>query len=97
MTDFERELEKAAEQYRDADLKQNPNGYTVAPYVNEETTSTAFEAGARWALKSSAVKQMADALRKVCERNDIPSFWITYGECSMALAAYNEAIRERGE
>lgn len=37
--------EKAAEEYRDEDFKNNPNGYTVAPYVNSETTATAFLAG----------------------------------------------------
>ena len=37
--------EKLANEYRDEDFKNNPNGYTVAPYVNEYTTSTAFDSG----------------------------------------------------
>ena len=37
--------DKLASEYRDEDFKQNPNGYTVAPYVNDETVAEAFSAG----------------------------------------------------
>ena len=37
--------DKAADKYQQDDFALNPNGYTVAPYVNRETTATAFCAG----------------------------------------------------
>ncbi len=43
---FEAMRDEAADKYQDEDFKQNPNGYTVATYVNR---GTAFEAGANWA------------------------------------------------
>lgn len=39
------EANELADKYRDEDFNRNPNGYTVAPYVNTETTSTAFILG----------------------------------------------------
>lgn len=41
---------EAAEAYRNADFADNPNGYTVAPYVNADTTYTAFIAGAEYVI-----------------------------------------------
>lgn len=41
------DAERRAEEYRDQDFKNNPDGYKVAPYVNEETLAWAFESGAQ--------------------------------------------------
>ena len=37
--------DELAERYQKSDFEVNPNGYSVAPWVNSETTSTAFEPG----------------------------------------------------
>ena len=45
---LDKRIENRAADYRDEDFLSNPDGYTVAPYVNRETTSTAFEGGANY-------------------------------------------------
>lgn len=42
---IEKAINESSREYRDADFKDNPSGYTVAPWVNSETTVDAFEAG----------------------------------------------------
>lgn len=63
------DISKAAAEYRDNDFKMNPNGYTVAPYVNEDTVSDAFEAGAEWRdrqiLECPEVMALAEAAHQV--------------------------------
>lgn len=39
-------LEKEADTYTEEVFKLNPNGFTVAPYVNGDILATAFEQGA---------------------------------------------------
>lgn len=40
-------IEAEAIKYRDEDFERNPNGYTIAPYVNEETIAHVFFMGAQ--------------------------------------------------
>lgn len=53
--DYTKSRDEAAEKYRDEDFKKNPDGYTIAPYVNDETTEIAFRAGADWANNQARV------------------------------------------
>ncbi len=43
--------DEEANKYRDENFKGNPNGYTVTPYVNEDTTWETFVAGFDCAVK----------------------------------------------
>lgn len=45
----EEQIEEAAEKYRDKIFDTNPNGFTTAPFVNEDSLCHAFERGAQWA------------------------------------------------
>ncbi len=60
--------DEASAKYRDEDFKNNPNGYTVAPYVNEETTATAFDAGFDSATKhlSGEIERLKGAIEALC-------------------------------
>lgn len=72
--------DKLAEAYRDRDFANNPNGYTVSPYCNSDTTSEAFIAGWDAAIKNVTensskdnntlkdVMTQAEALAEVSQR-----------------------------
>ena len=96
-TEFEKELDERSTEYAREDFKNNPDGYTVAPYVNAETTPMAFEAGAHWALRSKLVAGLVEAIEKSIARSD------DYGDshCSQpirkALTAYQHEIKEMGD
>lgn len=47
---LEDERDSEAEQYRDEFFKLNPNGCTVATYVNDDLLTTAYESGYQSAL-----------------------------------------------
>ena len=60
------------------------------------TRYSAFHAGAHAALESELVRGMRDALERVCKRNDISKAVMDYyGDCAMALKAYDEALGEK--
>ena len=105
---FPESLEQAAEEYRNADFKDNPNGYTVAPYVNEWVTFEAFQAGARWALQNEVVAKMAEALEEIrikllpkIPKMDGTESWSPQQKfidqvSGPALTAYQQAVKEEG-
>lgn len=68
---FEQMVEEAAQKYQDEDFKNNPDGYHVAPYVNNETTSTAFEAGAKFAEANAQHMPKVKALIEALEKNKL--------------------------
>lgn len=74
-------LEKAAEEYRDKDFENNPNGYTVSPYCNSETTTEAFMAGAQW---------QAEQLRE-CSIHGL--FEKTKGYCPVCVQVSNDSSK----
>lgn len=69
-------IEQAASEYQDADFRQNPDGYTVATYCNEETTSTAFEAGVAWrdSNLNPKVLKLVEALKQIAHKKDMCIF-----------------------
>lgn len=55
--------EDLANAHRDEMFKFNPDGFTVAPYVNSETLADSFEQGWESALKNAPeVKELVEAL-----------------------------------
>lgn len=56
-------FERAAKAYRDDILAQNPDGFTIASYVNAETLDDAFLAGVAHALSSEPVTALVRALK----------------------------------
>lgn len=67
---FEEKRDEAAKVYRDEDLKNNPNGYTVSTYCNSNTTEDAFISGADWSREECAKFWIheCDQLRSMCEK-----------------------------
>lgn len=59
-----KERDFKATNYRDEDFSRNPNGYTVAPFCNAETTSTAFCEGWDQAMQSEAVRRLLSEVNR---------------------------------
>lgn len=53
--------DKLAEEYTEEFFKMNPNGCTVATYVNGDVLTTAFEAG--WNARDAEIERLRDALK----------------------------------
>lgn len=71
--ELENHMNEAADKYRDDDFKRNSNGYTVAPYCNEDTTSLAFKEGATWmyqTMLSRANEEFVEKLAAVESKKD---------------------------
>jgi len=60
-------LSKGANDYKLEDFARIPDGYTVAPYCNEETTAIAYEVGFNAAV--NALMPVIELLRK--QRNEL--------------------------
>lgn len=70
---IEKAIEKAAVKARDQDFKNNPNGYTVAPYVNSHTVDDAFEDGALFILP--LLKKLVEALEFYADGTNYESIY----------------------
>ena len=60
--------EELAEEYEKRILDMNPDGFTVASYVNGDVLSTAWMEGYHAALNSEAVKKLAECVSAVVKR-----------------------------
>lgn len=100
--------DRASEAYKDEDFKNNPDGYTIAPYVNAETTAIAFEAGSDWGskyvLESAEVKGLVGAAKDAlmtCRKTTTGPMrinMIKVEELEAALAAFEKWAKEvKGE
>lgn len=95
--EFKSACDDAATAYRDEDFKNNPDGYTVAPYVNDATTAMAFEAGAIWSRRymlesDPAISMLVEALRYA--KLQLADHGQSDPKVNRALAAF---ANERGE
>lgn len=50
-SEFEKARGEASQKFQDAEFKLNPNGFTVAPYVNSTFIMECFDQGADWAYE----------------------------------------------
>lgn len=85
MTDWKRIRDEAAERHRDEDIKNNPNGYIVTPYVNNQVTHDSFQAGYDYAIANDPrVKKMREALERIYSGAPCDVFAV----CKRALKAF---------
>lgn len=87
--------DQMAEEYRDKDFAANPNGYTVAPYVNSETTSEAFACGwdaaeKEWQAQATALADLLQSLNIQAVINEQPGQQSITARINGALASFQK-------
>ena len=78
-------IEEAATAHMTEDFNNNPDGYAVAPYMNEYTRYDSFEQGAHFALKLLMESEEMKGVEKEGERKVLWEQFVRYHGQSAVL------------